>query len=623
MERLVLQEQFDRIIDKYRPILVDLQYTAIQLYIRNRIWKESKDSRIAIWGAGEHTLELFKLIEDKISVVAIVDTSSQKIGTEIKGIRVNSPEFLQTFKVDKVVISSFSHRHEIRSRLLNEFENIEIIDLYDIYDRVFPKDSLSPFYIDEYTFTKYPQEFRLYQYMIEHEIGSNFELYCKSYLSLLLHLKEFDKIDVLVREIIRNDLPNSDLYEALNSELQILLRTAQMHAGSRTCKDIFIFIPDSMRMKDIQFCSFLTAFSRQAITFDKAFSPSTYTHASFVGMFTGSGKDGQNYHADSINGEESSLFRFAINNNYEIYQSGGHYISNIPNLNFITNLDRFQKNIPLSTRWWEVLCRLCNSSRPQFHLIHILETHSPFLCAEHLKPVSSRFTPYNYYNNSSDKHTDGEAQYHEVLRYLDKSLESMVNTLSKNSIVTICSDHGGGTGGDEPTGHVFTCYENDIHVPFMIRLPSAQPCKIEKLFSMSRFDPMLASLLESGEIDDNLFTTHVYTARRAVYKSEWILNDNIRRNAGEWIHGFKMLRSSEFKYISFETGRELLYKLPNEKEDLSKKRTMKRFWETCALVCREVIPNVKRCEYENGHHYSSQNGFISTARQNSSSSPCR
>lgn len=102
-----------------------------KLTLANETWKK-EGAKIFIYGAGMHTEELFKLIdESEYNFVGLIDSDVNKVGKTILGYRVYSLEEALRENPAAIVISSFAFQEEIYKRLKDHAFTKEIIKLYD------------------------------------------------------------------------------------------------------------------------------------------------------------------------------------------------------------------------------------------------------------------------------------------------------------------------------------------------------------------------------------------------------------------------------------------------------------------------------------------------------------
>lgn len=91
----------------------------------------AKYSRVLIYGAGEHTECLLKLLNlEKVNIVGVIDKDEKKHGKNIFGFNIYSKESIRDLDADVILISSHAYEDEIYNELSAEFKDIQIYPLY-------------------------------------------------------------------------------------------------------------------------------------------------------------------------------------------------------------------------------------------------------------------------------------------------------------------------------------------------------------------------------------------------------------------------------------------------------------------------------------------------------------
>ncbi len=149
--------------------------------------------------------------------------------------------------------------------------------------------------------------------------------------------------------------------------------------------------------------------------------------------------------------------------------------------------------------------------RPFFLWIHYYDPHFPYKPAH---PYDTRYQsdePLDQYMRERGfarkmQITGGNTlpisalinAYDGEIRYLDDHLELLFDKLKsdktwKNSVVAITADHGEGVGQHGRTGHSFT-WEEQLHVPLMIRVPDGEHRRIPDVMSLVDIIPTILAL---------------------------------------------------------------------------------------------------------------------------------
>jgi hypothetical protein len=104
--------------------------SSLKKILQSEIDKNLNENLI-IWGAGVHTYQLFgEGLLDGLRISAIVDSDSSKWGSQICGISVSPPSFLENHEPSQILVSSYSFVEEIRLRIESDFPQHSSIILY-------------------------------------------------------------------------------------------------------------------------------------------------------------------------------------------------------------------------------------------------------------------------------------------------------------------------------------------------------------------------------------------------------------------------------------------------------------------------------------------------------------
>jgi hypothetical protein len=559
-----LQNLLDRILYKY-DFNYEIHSSVFEKCMFHKINMLEASKKVAIWGDEEHTGKIIELLVGRCNeVVRVVEHIAEK-DDRVNDDKVIVLNNIENQRVEVIILTTMNNRDKIKQEIKKMSPAISIIDIYDIYDNVISSDELISFFKTPYAHYNVWIEIHVLRNLIVKEKDIQFldKLY-HWLLSYLLLLRDFNQFENIIKQYSHTKLLGREQAMMLKEEVFQLLDYAKSRIFQRQQKDFIVFIFDAMRQQDIVLTPALNKLAKRSMTFSSAFSPSTYTRACFIGMLTSLRPDGNSFEDRSINGHDSSSLKWLTDHEYRVYQHGGPVIDNV------RSLKRVGDNNPnvLTSKLWEVNCRLFSMNEPQFHLIHAMETHYPFLCVEHQGVISKNYQPIEFLKGNDNKSSEIIKQYNQVLMYISDTLDKAFTWMSKSTTLIVTSDHGGAVGGVNPTGHLTKCDEEYIHVPLIIFNERYVPQNYNELFSMSKFDALLNSLFVSDKFNVSLFSSYILVERDPIYNLAWRNETQVIEKLGDWILGFKMVRDREYKYVLFENGNERFYKLPDEKMNL-------------------------------------------------------
>lgn len=114
---------------------LDHVYPGLSALLEQKLLKDNcRKNRTIIFGGGEHTERLIKVIDNKsFNIIGIVDNDPNKQGSYIMGYRIFHPNEILLLNPDIIIISSFAYEKEIHKQI-ESLCNENNIRLYSIYD---------------------------------------------------------------------------------------------------------------------------------------------------------------------------------------------------------------------------------------------------------------------------------------------------------------------------------------------------------------------------------------------------------------------------------------------------------------------------------------------------------
>jgi arylsulfatase A-like enzyme len=113
-----------------------------------------------------------------------------------------------------------------------------------------------------------------------------------------------------------------------------------------------------------------------------------------------------------------------------------------------------------------------NKEKPFFLWVHYFDPHAPY---DPPKPFDRMFTEAN-----EDSLHRKIALYDGEIRFTDQEIEKLLKQLdmyhlTNKTLIVVTSDHGEGLGEHNWMGHAVYIYEEELHVPLIMRLPGRIP----------------------------------------------------------------------------------------------------------------------------------------------------
>jgi|GEM_PF-4499817 len=125
------KEQLLTTIARYSKEKRILEQQVIDTLGNSGLYWRSHQSRVAIYGAGVHTLFLLGLCDISSAVTCILDSDPSKWGMDYNGWTVYGPDDIERLNLDVIIISSKDYEWEIYNSIRNcEEKGVQIIRFY-------------------------------------------------------------------------------------------------------------------------------------------------------------------------------------------------------------------------------------------------------------------------------------------------------------------------------------------------------------------------------------------------------------------------------------------------------------------------------------------------------------
>lgn len=602
---LNLNYELEAIIKKYRFSINSIN-TDVEKTIKD-IWDRiSADRNIAIWGAGDHTNELMKLINHgSKNLVCVFDKGVQESDKKHFGdYPIYNPTKLTSLNIDVIFISSFAYKEEIKKEATSIKPECECIDIYEV---LIQKGIIlnTPFYYDHSDYMEIFNERNLYENSVVHEVKEKHlhKLICK-----YLQIRDFKYALFFIEEYIKKGYSRKSDFIAFRKELEELFIKVKKELSNRKHKDIVWFLIDSLRHKDIEDAMpFTKKILRQSIYFKNAFSTNLFTYMSVFSMLTQKLPiDEELYKKDVISAKESEFLTFLINNDYKIksYVLGKELFEVHDKIDQVKTKRRIAENkkdtndlgVFVSTLLWRSLCDLLqNKDEAIFSLLHIVgEVHKPHICGYHeKKPVIHNGVEQYCYQKPEQSEEDFKTQFYDCIKYVDNQLNFYMDFYPSNTVKIISGDHGQAVDNIfKDTNNLFLtlgCSDERIHIPFIINMPDGKVQCYDDVFNMKYGGKVLTELLSGQEIkiEENFaeFQFEAYFNKALAKKLREV-------GAAKYINGFKGIRTCNYKYVVYNEHGAELYKLPDETTNIISEMTY-------ANVLKELQQKMENQEFPN------------------------
>lgn len=290
-------------------------------------------------------------------------------------------------------------------------------------------------------------------------------------LFLTLYMKNFVEAKRCVKEIQRGG--TNENVEAAWVEIVNLLENMKEKLQQRKQKDIVLFWMDAVSFDEAGEMTYLNKMKEKSLSFSNAFTNMPYTNSTLRAVFCKKrAVADQSYKIEKINSNSSEMISYLKENDYHI---------KVISQSFIKSFDEEKEPEyydAASISFWNVLQYMLSDDEKLFILAHALEeTHAPWLSLK-ITSLENR-----------------EEMAHYGRQELDEQMEFYGSFFGKDVMQIFMSDHGWQAGDFLRIHH--------IHMDFYHR--DIIPQKIDEMFSVLDFYPLIRQLIEEKKMDPEAF----------------------------------------------------------------------------------------------------------------------
>lgn len=264
----------------------------------------------------------------------------------------------------------------------------------------------------------------------------------------------------------------------------------------------------------------IDAFAESSVLFENCISPSSWTLPAHASIFTGlhpSVHGATTYDGATLPMEIPTLGELARARGYRAAAFSGGWVSS--KFGFARGYERYAEHLILERKLENALDWLDGlKGRPFFLFFHTFEIHAPYEPPEEFAEkftdpsydglLKGRFAPdgeeYLAILSEADRQRVSDL-YDAGIAYTDAKLGDFFEALKarglwENTLVAVFSDHGEELWDHGGWGHGVTLYEEELHVPLIIKLPGKEPAagRVDALVSLMDLYPTVAEVLGSS-----------------------------------------------------------------------------------------------------------------------------
>ena len=467
------------------------------------VWERiASDEPIAFYGMGEGLHSLSEIVNfRKKNVVCIVENNSN-LHFYNDFIPVVSIDRVKNYKFNRIILTGYNSRLQMRQEIAEYSKDIEIVDVYEILERkgrIYTKPFFKGFEAVTWNY-EYLEAAR--EKYINASNSEDMQKYLKELIQAYLEVRDFICADMYIKEYIEHRFFDAESYSALSIELKRFLgeiRNAIKMKENK--KNIIIFILDSLSYNRANNVPFFAELSEKSFSFTNAFSPAVFTRASAFALLTGKKYVEDNlYKSSELSINDSSFIM-------DLHASGKKvkYISPacLPHIRELKEYANSTANIA-SLLYWYLLINIINESEDCVYFVHsVYETHIPFhsgnptICLldnddmyEHFKAPSK--APLGYFNKV-ELHMD------EALSYVANQMQFCIGLLNtEKDTIILTSDHDGRGYPGIFLGIPMTHEMNKV--PLIIHSKNVKPGNYDAIYSTADLTNLLQQLMQGSHM---------------------------------------------------------------------------------------------------------------------------
>ena len=601
--------KLEELLNKYNLRSQYDEDTYIEYIIKSRLVQFARDyKKIVLWGGGQHTEQLLKLIQSDIDIKYIVDNDPMIQGKSLGGRIIKAPNALLEDQPDLLIISSHMYRREIAKNVEEMELGVKYIDVYSFYKDI---DSFSgaPFYLYKVHNNLFVLR-KLYEKETDKRRKEGFLL---ELIIQYIKIRDFVYTEKYIGEY-KTSYPNkSEFLDNFFCELKELFCLIKIRLKERDKKDVTMILVDALRAKDIfsteEHMPFILNKSKTSAVFKNAFCTSNYTYWSVASMLTGQLLfQANNYESTFTSFDKSVFLKWLQDNDYKMYS--------------FTNIDFFNQDNrviqmgekedrqsfryisePTSKVLWKYICNLAESTDKVYSLLHLPDIHEPYMCGFHRSRgviVSPLYYYYQKLENPEFTEKLANIQHKECLSYVDQQLEFYLDYVSKEALVVLFGDHGQPVAGDQGAySGCLTWYDDVMHVPLIVFGGGVEPNTVHGLISLKDTSHLILNFLKNNKIEE-IHNEFVIMERDPIYGERILKQEHFIELAGyKFIKGYRVVRGKLDKYVLYDDGVEEYYVLPDETNNLINESKYKaRIKEMSQEARKESFPNFNTEKYQ-------------------------
>lgn len=560
---MTVRDKYKEIDNKYglSDSVREIKYMDIYAALWYRETSEFADKAVAIYGAGENTDVLLKLLtlwNESGKVGFIIDNN--KSGS-YKGITVISEKELDASAVKLVWISSFKYRMEMKKSIRENFPDIKCIEPCELIEKEIKLDRQTDISrtsgLNKY---KWFAD-RLIERKIAEEENTRIEV-SQDLIAGYYCVKDWISLEKEINAYIKNKYPEYEKYRDLLSDVKAFVEDIKHRISRRKNKAWFVYFLDALSIYDAEKMPFLSEWKKGALEFTQYKNEYPTTRELVMGMFTGWRPfEDVTYKNRRIQYEDSNLLGYICDNSIRIkfLTENNRLWENFDAINSYVN--KREENCVISEVIFNALCELADDEETQFILAHTYTTIHP----PHMTPTTL-FMEYDRVNDTKKAH---RAYFEQAIKYTDELVHYYTDLLDdcRNVTQVVMGDHGVDADMEycyavnpKPYPNKAAQWEMEIMSPeLIIRDADIEPGVDDHLVSTNQLADILYAIVRRKDPRECLEYKDVIPIEIVPgYDKNWLMTGVRSRNYYLAIAAAGCM-SKKYMYLNLETGEDLYY----------------------------------------------------------------
>ena len=494
--RQILEIQYEKLFETYRferPI----EARNVNAIIKKSLQDFLKGSeKPAIYCNGGHTKMLMAdFMYELKSVKYIVDNYANR--TDDNGFKLIKDEELETAGIDAVIVSSFKFKDNIVENLKKNHPGIRYLNLYEKFAE-HGIDLQSDYYYHNHPYHHYRTINTIQRKIRELTDVDELETVHRQLIEHYIHIKDFRTAMMYAERLEK--IVASEENKHLKADLAAIYESEKKAIAGISENNVLMLCMDGLRYQDLseEYMPKLTdEINNNAFAFDNAYSFSTSTYESLIPVYSENDDLRTKYYSHNSVSEENCRFISEAKR-----QKRGIY--------FYTDMDTFvdSKDIKYSgvfqtatEKLWNFILDAQEEENGLFYIHILYESHFSFSNPYTEDKLISEGTAmlFDFLPQKGGKlRTDYEKQHRDSLRYLDDVLTPLLELLHCRMLVY--ADHGNlilekGCNVRDIQETKFTCAQEWIRIPYIIRSPEMGAGRSSELISLMSLNDIVICLL--------------------------------------------------------------------------------------------------------------------------------